>query len=110
VVFLVAGKFIKESVIRCEFYFFPASFSHLFYVQVLDAQKMETGLRDFKISLWIIETVELVENRVWPICLFHKGNHLDTSIYETYSEAVSIFFIGKSFLEEIEDFDVMSFL
>jgi hypothetical protein len=62
-------------------------------LQVLDVQKIDTGFSEKHIGVWKIEKVDLVENWIWPICLFNKGNKLDsvqTHNYRTYEFMVSI--------------------
>jgi hypothetical protein len=65
-----------------------------FYFQVLDAQVIETGFPNTVIAVWKTEKFGLVENWIWPICLFNKGNQLEstqTHDYRTFYNDVSIF-------------------
>jgi hypothetical protein len=67
-----------------------------FIFQVLDVQRVETGFPNRKITVWKMEKVDLVENRIWPICLFNKGNHFDSEHALNYTlYAVSIFLEAK---------------
>jgi hypothetical protein len=54
-----------------------------FNFQIFDALDIKNGLLH-NITVWKIEKVNLVENWLWPICLFNNGNLLTNAQLRNY--------------------------
>jgi hypothetical protein len=52
--------------------------------QVMDAEALPNSVQEQEITAWRIEKVSLQENWVWPICLYNKGDELDSAQTQKY--------------------------
>jgi len=53
-----------------------------------------------KILLWSIEKVALVENRIWPLCLFNKNNQFQQEQnYQIHHQFVSVANLKRNKIE-----------